>query len=98
MMETELKIRPEEGELARLRKLPALADLRCAEPRTETLVSVYYDTPDQALLSPPAWRSACAGQGGAGSRRSSARRGARRPTASFRISSASSRSPAGGWS
>ena len=51
MMETELKIRLGEDELAQLRQLPALADLRRAEPRTETLVSVYYDTPGQALAA-----------------------------------------------
>ena len=49
MTETELKIWLDESELARLRRLPALAGLRCAGRRTETLVSVYYDTPDRAL-------------------------------------------------
>ena len=51
MTETELKIWLDESELARLRRLPALAGLRCAGRRTETLVSVYYDTPDRALAA-----------------------------------------------
>ena len=52
MMETELKIWLDEGELARLQ--PAARARRIsgrAEPRTETLVSVYYDTADQALAA-----------------------------------------------
>ena len=51
MIETELKIALDAGELARLRRHPALAELRLAPRRTETLVSVYYDTPDQALAA-----------------------------------------------
>jgi triphosphatase len=51
MMETELKIWLDEGAPDRLGQSPGLAELRRAEPRTETLLSVYYDTPDQALAA-----------------------------------------------
>jgi inorganic triphosphatase YgiF len=51
MTETELKLWLEEGELARLQKHPALPGLRLAPPRTQTLVSVYYDTADHALAA-----------------------------------------------
>ncbi len=51
MTETELKLWLEEGELARLQRHPALPGLRLAPPRTQTLVSVYYDTADHALAA-----------------------------------------------
>jgi len=51
MIESELKIALGPDDLARLRRHPALAGLRVAPRRTETLVSVYYDTPDQALAA-----------------------------------------------
>ncbi|HET9068077.1 MAG TPA: CYTH and CHAD domain-containing protein [Amaricoccus sp.] len=51
MTETELKIWLDEEGLARLARLPALAALRRAERRTETLVSIYHDTPGQALAA-----------------------------------------------
>ena len=51
MTETELKIWLDAAELARLRGTRTLAGLRRAPPRTETLVSVYYDTAEHALAS-----------------------------------------------
>jgi inorganic triphosphatase YgiF len=51
MIEAELKILLDEPGLARLRRAPALAALRTAPRRTQTLVSVYYDTADQALAA-----------------------------------------------
>ena len=51
MIESELKITLDARDLARLRRHPALAGLRLAPRRTETLVSVYYDTPDRALAA-----------------------------------------------
>jgi inorganic triphosphatase YgiF len=48
-METELKITLDEGDAARLRRSPALAELRAAPRRSENLVSVYHDTADHAL-------------------------------------------------
>ncbi|HRO10466.1 CYTH and CHAD domain-containing protein [Amaricoccus sp.] len=51
MTETELKIRLEEADRARLDGLPALAGLRRAERRTESLVSIYHDTADHRLAA-----------------------------------------------
>ena len=51
MIETELKITLDAAALARLRRHPALAGMRAAPRRTETLVSIYYDTADQALAA-----------------------------------------------
>jgi inorganic triphosphatase YgiF len=51
MIESELKIALDAKEMARLRRHPALAAMRLAPRRTERLVSVYYDTPDQALAA-----------------------------------------------
>jgi len=51
MIESELKVTLDPAGLARLRRHPALADLRLAPRRTEALVSVYYDTPDMALAA-----------------------------------------------
>ncbi len=51
MTETELKIWLDAAALARLKRHPALAERRRAERRIETLVSVYYDTPGQALAA-----------------------------------------------
>jgi triphosphatase len=49
LIETELKIALDPGQEARLRRLPALAGLRIGSRRTQSLVSVYFDTPDHAL-------------------------------------------------
>ena len=48
MTETELKIWLDEGQAARIRREGALAALRLEKPRTDALVSVYYDTPAHA--------------------------------------------------
>ncbi len=49
MQETELKIMLDAGSERRLRRHPALAAMREGKPRSARLVSVYFDTPDQAL-------------------------------------------------
>ncbi len=49
MTETELKITLTPTEAARLRRHPALAELRADPRRTERLVSIYVDTADHAL-------------------------------------------------
>lgn len=49
MIEQELKLTVDAEAEARLRRHPALAKLRTEPRRTETLLSVYYDTPDHAL-------------------------------------------------
>ncbi len=49
MIETELKIALDAATMARLKRHPALPELRIAPRRTEKLVSVYYDTADHAL-------------------------------------------------
>jgi len=51
MIESELKITLDRAGLSRLRRHPALAALRLAPRRSETLVSVYYDTPGHALAA-----------------------------------------------
>lgn len=51
MIESELKITVDARTLGRLRRHPALAELRTAPRTTEALVSVYYDTPDHALAA-----------------------------------------------
>jgi inorganic triphosphatase YgiF len=51
MIETELKIALDAAAEAKLRRHPALAGLRAAPRRTETLVSVYFDTADHALAT-----------------------------------------------
>ena len=51
MIESELKITLDEAGLERLRRHPALVELRLAPRRTEVLLSVYYDTPDHALAA-----------------------------------------------
>jgi len=49
MIEVELKVTLDAEEEARLRRHAALTRLRTEPRRTETLVSVYFDTPDHAL-------------------------------------------------
>lgn len=49
MHEIELKILLDEAQSKRLRQLPALAGMTEEGPRTQKLVSIYYDTPDFAL-------------------------------------------------
>ncbi len=49
MIEAELKIGLDEAGLARLRKSPVIARLRCGPGKTSVLVSIYYDTPGNAL-------------------------------------------------
>ncbi len=49
MIETELKITLDAADLARLRRHPALVELRTRPRRTERLVSIYCDTADHAL-------------------------------------------------
>jgi triphosphatase len=49
MHETELKIMLDAESERRLRRHPALAAMREGNPRSARLVSVYFDTPDQAL-------------------------------------------------
>lgn len=51
MIECELKLSLDAAALARLKRHPALAARRAEPRRTETLVSVYYDTPDHALAT-----------------------------------------------
>ena len=51
MIESELKITLDAPGLARLRRHPALAGMRRGPRSAETLVSVYYDTPDHALAA-----------------------------------------------
>lgn len=51
MTETELKIWLDEGQAARIRREGALAALRLEKPRTDALVSVYYDTSAHALAA-----------------------------------------------
>jgi inorganic triphosphatase YgiF len=51
MIESELKVALDAKELARLRRHPALAAMRLAPRKVERLVSVYYDTPGQALAA-----------------------------------------------
>ncbi len=48
--ETELKLSCEPGALAQVRRHPAVAPLFAGQPRTETLVSRYYDSPTRRLL------------------------------------------------
>ncbi len=49
VIETELKLALDAEAMARLRRHPALARLRLAPRRRERLVSIYYDTPANAL-------------------------------------------------
>lgn len=49
MQEIELKILLDEAQARHLRTAPTLADLTLDGPRTQTLVSIYYDTSDFAL-------------------------------------------------
>lgn len=51
MIECELKLSLDAAALARLKRHPALVAHRTEARRTETLVSVYYDTPDHALAA-----------------------------------------------
>ena len=51
MIESELKIALDPKGLARLRRHPALAAMRRAPRRIETLLSVYYDTPGRTLAA-----------------------------------------------
>jgi inorganic triphosphatase YgiF len=49
VIETELKLALDAEGMARLRRHPALARMRLAPRRRERLVSIYYDTPSNAL-------------------------------------------------
>ena len=98
MIETELKIALDADGLARLRRQPGARRI-CggAAPRTETLVSVYYDTAGPRARRGRRLAAAAPGRAalGADDQAPDRRRGGERPLLAPR--DASARRPAGGW-
>ncbi len=97
MIETELKITLDAEGLARLRRHPELARLRRAPRRTETLVSVYYDTAGHDARRRRGRAAAAADRAAVGADGEAARAGGAGARALHATARASGRRRAGGW-